>query len=284
MPDIMLSYRHSFHAGNFADVMKHVVLVALLRYMTRKESPLCYIDTHAGAGGYDLHGEHARRTAESEEGIGRIYLAGDAPSPVSAYLELVRSFNGTGELLRYPGSPWIAAELLRKNDRLMLCELHGSDYPQLKRMFGKDRRVHCHAEEGYKFCIGLVPPAERRGLVLMDPSYELANEYQTAMATLGKLYRRFATGTYALWYPLLAERRTGTLQRAVERLGLRDVLNLQLIVADHKSQPGMHGCGMILVNPPWTLRNDMELALPYLAGKLGRGVDSACRIELWSAE
>ncbi len=280
----MLSYRHSFHAGNFADVMKHVVLIALLRYITRKEAPFCYIDTHAGAGHYDLRGEHAQQTAESEAGIGRIQTAGDAPAPVARYLDIVRRYAGSAGHFGYPGSPWIAAQLMRKQDRLMLCELHGSDFPQLRQLFKSDRRVHCYAEDGYRFCTGFVPPAERRGLILIDPSYELKNEYSVAVATLGRLHRRFATGVYALWYPLLADRNSAALKRTIDRLGIRDVLNLELIVANRNSEAGMYGCGMILVNPPWTLRNDMELALPYLAEKLGRTVDSSYRIELWSAE
>jgi 23S rRNA (adenine2030-N6)-methyltransferase len=280
----MLSYRHSFHAGNFADVLKHVVLVALLRYMTRKESPFCYVDTHAGAGSYDLRGEHAQKTAESELGIGRIITATDAPAPVSRYLELVRSFNQSTGTASYPGSPWIAAKLMRKHDRLMLCELHGSDYSQLRQLFKSDRRVHCYAEDGYRFSTGLVPPVERRGLILMDPSYELRTEYATSTAALGKLYRRFATGVYALWYPLLAERNSTALQRSVDRLGIRDVLNLELTVADRSTQSGMYGCGMVLVNPPWTLRNEMDLALPYLAAKLGRDGKGEFLIEAWASE
>jgi 23S rRNA (adenine2030-N6)-methyltransferase len=280
----MLSYRHSFHAGNFADVLKHVVLVALLRYMTRKESPFCYVDTHAGAGSYDLRGEHAQKTAESELGIGRIITATDAPAPVSRYLELVRSFNQSTGTASYPGSPWIAAKLMRKHDRLMLCELHGSDYSQLRQLFKSDRRVHCYAEDGYRFSTGLVPPVERRGLILMDPSYELKTEYATSTAALGKLYRRFATGVYALWYPLLAERNSTALQRSVDRLGIRDVLNLELTVADRSTQSGMYGCGMVLVNPPWTLRNEMDLALPYLAAKLGRDGKGEFLIEAWASE
>ena len=166
----------------------------------------------------------------------------------------------------------------------MLCELHGSDFSQLRQLFKSDRRVHCYAEDGYRFSTGLVPPAERRGLILMDPSYELKNEYAVAAATLGKLHRRFATGVYALWYPLLAERNSAMLKRSIERLGIPDVLNLELLVANRNAQAGMYGCGMLLVNPPWTLRNEMELALPYLADKLGRDGKGEFRIEVWAGE
>lgn len=280
----MLSYRHAYHAGNFADVMKHVVLTALLKYMTRKDSPLCYIDTHAGAGGYDLQAEYSRKTLESSFGIEKLRDSKEAPEPVCDYLELVRQFNSGGELTKYPGSPWIAAQLLRPQDRLMLCELHGSDLPPLEQMFRRDRRVHCYAEDSYRFSIGLVPPTERRGLVLIDPSYELSDEFETAVATIGKLYRRFATGTYALWYPILELHRTETLRQQIDDLKIRNVLHLSLTIADRQSLPGMYGCAVIVVNPPWTLKDTMEVALPYLASKLGRNDAASYLVEQWVGE
>jgi 23S rRNA (adenine2030-N6)-methyltransferase len=280
----MLSYRHGYHAGNFADVMKHVVLTAILRYMTRKEAPLCYIDTHAGAGTYDLKSAHATKNRESDSGIGRLWHSTDAPEPVSAYLELMHRYDKGEEPRHYPGSPWIAAELLRPQDRLMLCELHGSDFLLLQQAFRKDRRVHCYAEDGYRFGKSLLPPAERRGLVLMDPSYELANEYDTAMTSLISLQRRFTAGTYALWYPVLDERRTGYFRQALERSSMRDVLNLELKVASRRSLPGMYGCGIVVVNPPWTLSEDMQRTLPWLAEMLGRDDAASASVEQWVEE
>ena len=280
----MLSYRHAYHAGNFADVMKHVVLTALLRYMTRKDAPVCYIDTHAGAGGYDLQAEYARKTSESDMGIGRLWGASDAPEPVAVYLDLVHRFNPGDAPVRYPGSPWFAAEVLREQDRLMLCELHGSDFPLLQKLFQKDRRVRCYPDNGYQFSIGLVPPIERRGLILMDPSFELKDEYATALATIRSLHRRFATGTYALWYPILDERRTAMLKREIDQTRIRDVMNIDLTIADRHSLPGMYGCGMLVINPPWTLREDMELALPYLISKLALNGKGAFHIERWADE
>jgi 23S rRNA (adenine2030-N6)-methyltransferase len=203
---------------------------------------------------------------------------------VSAYLELVHRFNKTGELLRYPGSPWIAAELLRAQDRLMLCELHGSDFALLEQTFKSDRRIHCFAEDGYRFSKGLVPPAERRGVILVDPAYELEGEYDSATATLNALHHRFATGMYALWYPVLDERRTRRIRQAVEKSPMRDVLNLELIVADRKRFTGMYGCGMIIVNPPWTLRKDMEPALRWLVAKLGRDDAAISSVVQWVEE
>jgi len=167
---------------------------------------------------------------------------------------------------------------------LALCEMHSTDYPLLKKAFAKDRRVHCYLEDGYRFSAGLVPPIERRGLILIDPSYELSNEYQTAIATLGKLYRQFSTGTYVLWYPILDERRTASLRRRIESLPIRNVLHLALRIADRKSLPGMYGSGIIVVNPPWTLRGAMETALPFLAAELGTSSKPTFEIEQWIKE
>lgn len=280
----MLSYRHVFHAGNFADVMKHVVLASMLRYLTRKDAPLCYIDTHAGAGRYDLRSDHAQKNRESASGIARVRDATDPPEAVARYLELVHRIGGEAEQTHYPGSPLIAASMLRPQDRLMLCELHSSDFPALQQVFRKDRRVHCFNEDGYRFCKGLLPPAERRGLVLMDPSYEIAKEYDTAIEAVIALHKRFSTGTYALWYPVLDSRRTTALRIAVQKSSMRDVLNLELHVADRKSVPGMYGCGMMVVNPPWTLREEMEQAMPWLALVLGRDSAAGSSVDQWVEE
>jgi 23S rRNA (adenine2030-N6)-methyltransferase len=280
----MLSYRHAYHAGNFADVMKHVVLTALLKYMTQKEAGLCYIDTHAGAGAYNLRSDYALKTGESVLGISKLWGRKDVPAAVADYLALVHQFNSAPNLTKYPGSPWFAATLLRPQDRLILCELHSSDFPLLRKMFARDRRVHCHAEDGYRFSAGLVPPIQRRGLVLMDPSYELAHEYETAIAAIGKLHLKFSTGTYALWYPILDERQTVSLRRQIEKLPIRNVLHLALRIADKKSQPGMLGSGIIVINPPWTLRATMEGALPFLAAELRTSDQATFEIEQWVEE
>lgn len=280
----MLSYRHAFHAGNFADVFKHVVLTALLTYLVRKSAPLCFIDTHAGAGVYDLGSDYARKTAESDLGIAKLWHSPNAPQAVAAYLDIVRRLNPDGELARYPGSPWIAAQILRPQDRLVLCELHGSDYPLLKSRFSGDRRVHCHAEDGYRFSAGLVPPIEKRGLVLIDPSYELQGEYEAALRTIFTLYRRFRTGSYALWYPLLDERRSAILRRQFEESGLRDVLHVAFSVADRRSMPGMYGCGVVVINPPWTLRETMADTLPFLVDTLGMSGAASFAIDQWVEE
>ncbi|MDH4125264.1 MAG: 23S rRNA (adenine(2030)-N(6))-methyltransferase RlmJ [Gammaproteobacteria bacterium] len=280
----MLSYRHAYHAGNFADVMKHVVLTSILTYLVRKDAALCYLDTHAGAGAYDLRSDKARKTGESGLGIEKIIDANGAPTCIANYLQLVRGFNTAGVLDRYPGSPWFAAQLLRQQDRLVLCELHNSDFPLLEQLFAKDKRVHCHAVDGYRFSLGLIPPIERRGLVLIDPAYELADETMTAFKTLAKLHRRFAGGTFSLWYPILDEHQGFALRQQFEASQMRDVLHLALRIADRNSLPGMYGSGMIIVNPPWTLRAEMQIALPWLVSQLGVNSRAGCEIEQWVEE
>jgi len=280
----MLSYRHAFHAGNFADVVKHVVLTALLDYQTRKAAALCYVDTHAGAGCYPLQSAYALKTGESRAGIGRLRDADDAPEAVQRYLDVLQRYNRGGEIAVYPGSPAIAASLLRPQDRLMLCELHSSDYELLQELFRNDGRVHCFREDGFRFGTGLLPPRERRGLVFMDPSYELRDEYDTAITALGRLYRRFATGIFALWYPILDERRTALLRRHVTALDISDVLHLVLRIAHRSSNPGMYGCGVIVINPPWTLRRGMESALPWLASRLAVDDGATGLVEQWVDE
>jgi 23S rRNA (adenine2030-N6)-methyltransferase len=280
----VLSYQHAYHAGNFADVMKHVVLTAILEYMTRKESKLCYIDTHAGAGSYDLGSAQARKTGESADGVARIWDADDAPANVASYLALVHGFNRSGKLVRYPGSPAIAAELLRRTDRLVLCEMHKAELAQLEKLFRTDRRVYCHGENSYRFGLGLVPPIERRGLVLMDPSFELADEYDTAVQAIVDMHTRFRTGTYALWYPLLNKHRSNSLREQLVASGIRDVLHLALNIAAPRPNSGMYGSAMIVINPPWTLARDMQEALPWLAGKLGMPGENGWDVAQWVDE
>ncbi|HNP34210.1 MAG TPA: 23S rRNA (adenine(2030)-N(6))-methyltransferase RlmJ [Woeseiaceae bacterium] len=280
----MLSYRHAYHAGNFADVMKHVVLTAILRYLAKKDAALCYVDTHAGAGMYKLDSTYARKNAEHNEGIARLWQATDAPAPVADYLGLVRRLNIGSELKLYPGSPWFAAQILRPADRMMLCELHGSDISLLETQFATDRRAHCYQENGYQFAQSLLPPRERRGLIFMDPSYELRGEYETAVSSIAAMHRRFATGVYALWYPVLNEHQPGTIEKLFAETGVRKVLHLALRVAARSPQSGMYGCGVIVINPPWTLREEMSLALPWLAEALALDASASFLVEQWADE
>lgn len=270
----MLSYRHSFHAGNFADVLKHLVLVQTLHHLTQKEKPLLYLDTHAGAGGYLLSSEHAGKTLEFEDGIGRLWGRGDLPQGLEEYLALVRRFNGAGPLQRYPGSPWFAQQLLRQQDRMVLRELHPSDFALLQQTFRGDRRCRVEREDGFQACLALLPPAERRGLVLLDPPYEMKEDYQRVVDTLLAAHRRFATGTYAIWYPVVERYRIERMEKALLASGIRRVLLLELGVLPDSPGRGMTASGMIVVNPPWSLAAAMAPLLDYLAAHLadnGRG-------------
>jgi 23S rRNA (adenine2030-N6)-methyltransferase len=268
----VLSYRHSFHAGNFADVLKHLVQLRILRYLLQKEKPLFYLDTHAGAGGYQLGAAHASKAQEFENGIARLWQRDDLPPEVADYVALVRRFNGgQRKLQRYPGSPWFAQQLLRASDRMALHELHPADFGQLQKAFAADRRCRVRAEDGFQACLALLPPAERRALVLIDPPYELKEDYQRVVDTLLGAHQRFATGSYALWYPVVERRRIDRLEKALAASGIRRILLLELgIAADHPGH-GMTASGMILVNPPFSLATEMAPVLDYLARTLGAG-------------
>ncbi len=264
----MLSYRHAFHAGNHADVIKHAVLVQILRYMLQKDKPICYFDTHAGAGFYDLTTAEANKTAEYHRGIELLWHARTLPLALDDYRECVKAACGS-HLTAYPGSPWFAQHVLRPQDRLVLCELHPADRKQLEQTFGLSKNVQCYAEDGWQKSLALIPPPERRGLVLIDPSYELKDEYGKVVEHVKQLYRKFATGVYAIWYPIADPERAEFLLRRMRSSGIRRVVQLELgITRDHR-QPGMTGSGMIVINPPWNLAEVMAPALDYFARQLG---------------
>lgn len=265
----MLSYRHSFHAGNFADVLKHTVLVQILRYLCQKDKPFCYLDTHAGPGGYLLNSDFALKNREFDNGITQLWQREDLPACIGDYVQQVKAFNGAEMLNHYPGSPWFAKSLLRKTDRLCLFELHPTEQRELDKAFKQDRRTVIHHEDGLKFSLGLLPPKERRGLIFIDPSYELKSDYEDVVETLVKMHKRFATGTYALWYPVVSRRRNDSLERAIQKSGLTNVHLYELGILEDSENPGMTACGMIVINPPWTLAADMAESLPWLAAHLG---------------
>ncbi|HEU4620564.1 MAG TPA: 23S rRNA (adenine(2030)-N(6))-methyltransferase RlmJ [Gammaproteobacteria bacterium] len=267
----MLSYQHAYHAGNHADILKHVVLLSALAQLTAKEKPLRYIETHAGAGGYDLRSPAAQKNREYLEGIGRLWTAGDAPAPVARLVDLVRRYNGGRERLeRYPGSPWLARELLREDDALFLFELHPAEHRSLVQKLAADPRVRVLHANGLEGAIGLVPPPGRRGLVFVDPSYEIKDEPAQVLDALVKMHRRFATGTYAIWYPVIERRAVQRLEQAARRTGIGPIDLYELGVAPEARGRGLTGSGMLVANPPWKLREEMEAALPWLARTLGR--------------
>lgn len=280
----MLSYRHAFHAGNFADVLKHLVLMLILEHLVKKDKPFCCVDTHAGPGTYQLTGEYAQKNREFDNGIGRLWQRSDLPGPVAQYVSIVKQFNDSHELTHYPGSPVFARRRLREHDRLFLYELHSTEIELLKSFMGKDKRVKIVHGDGFKECIGLFPPIQRRGLVLMDPSYEIKSDYREVIDTLIKLHRRFASGVYAVWYPVVERRRINSLERTIEGSGIKNVQLYELGIRADRAESGMTANGMIVVNPPWTLRSEMETVLPYLARTLGEHDEGFYRIRELAGE
>ncbi|MCP5268928.1 MAG: 23S rRNA (adenine(2030)-N(6))-methyltransferase RlmJ [Zoogloeaceae bacterium] len=266
----MLSYRHAFHAGNHADVLKHLVLVQLVDYMAQKDKSFWVIDTHAGAGLYALDVGHATKLAEHEGGISRLWQRDDLPPAVAAYVDQVRPLNPKGELTAYPGSPWIVWQMLRSEDRLRLFELHGTDVKLLADNFhAAGRRVMVTQGDGLAGLKALLPPPPRRALALIDPSYELAADYRNVVKTLEASLERFPTGTYAVWYPILAKPEAKALPEKLKALAAKSWLNVTLSV---RKQPpgvfGMPGSGMFIINPPWTLEKTLSETMPWLTKAL----------------
>jgi 23S rRNA (adenine2030-N6)-methyltransferase len=274
----MLSYLHGYHAGNHADALKHTVLTAALARLVAKDKPLRYIDTHAGAGGYDLRAAAAQKNREHEGGVGKVWTADGAPPAVSRWLGLARRYNGEGALRRYPGSPWLAAQLLRASDDLFLFELHPVEHRALKKMVDGDRRVKLQREDGLTACIGLVPPPAKRALVLIDPSYELRDEHRSVIDAVVKLHKRFATGTIAIWYPVIERRWVERYERALRAAGIGAFATYELCVARERRGGGLTGSGMFVVNPPWQLADELEAALPWLVERLA--VDDGAEFRL----
>ena len=267
----MLSYRHAYHAGSHADVLKHCVVLELLSYFNRKDKPWHYIDTHAGGGCYALESERAGKTAEHEEGIARIWGRTDLPAPLAAYREAVAQFNPHGRLVFYPGSPALAMTMARPQDRLRLFELHPADFEALERTFaGETERVQCRKADGFAGLKSLLPPLSRRALVLIDPSYEIKDDYRKVVDCVKDAMRRFPTGTYAIWYPLLARSEARNLPTRLADLGAQSWLDLRLAVRrPPRDGFGMFGSGMFIINPPWVLPERLETMMPWLVNVLG---------------
>ncbi|EGT0656359.1 23S rRNA (adenine(2030)-N(6))-methyltransferase RlmJ [Proteus mirabilis] len=260
----MLSYRHSFHAGNHADVLKHIVQTLIIESLKEKEKPFLYLDTHAGAGRYQLTNAHATRTGEYLEGIARLWQQEEVPELILPYLEAVGSLNTSDELRYYPGSPLLAAKLLREQDLLMLTELHPTDFPLLRTEFSRDKRVRVCREDGFGQLKSKLPPASRRGFALIDPPYELKQDYSAVVKGIVEGYKRFATGTYAIWYPVVHRQQIKRMLKELEATSIRKILQIELAVKPDSDQLGMTASGMIVINPPWKLASQMASILPWL--------------------
>jgi 23S rRNA (adenine2030-N6)-methyltransferase len=291
----MLSYRHAFHAGNHADVLKHVVTIQLLRYLNQKDTSYMYIDTHAGAGVYTLDAGYAAKNAEYESGISRLWERKDLPEPLADYVKLIKALNPSGKMRYYPGSPYCADKTMRDQDRLRLFELHPSESKILHDNFRKveahaaaqgerpsarGKRVMIQKTDGFAGLKALLPPPSRRGLILVDPPYEDKGDYRRVKAMLEDALLRFATGTYAVWYPVLQRMESRQLPDKLKRLKANSWLNVTLsIAAPLPDGFGLHSSGMFVINPPWTLEPMLRELMPYLVAHLGSDAGAGFTLE-----
>ncbi|MBD8066529.1 23S rRNA (adenine(2030)-N(6))-methyltransferase RlmJ [Devosia sp. PTR5] len=272
-----MNYRHAFHAGNFADVVKHTILSRILAYLMRKDAPFRVIDTHAGVGLYDLRGDEAGRTGEWQEGIARLIdakLASPVAEVVEPYLSAVRAQNQDGRLRYYPGSPMITRHMMRPQDRLMALELHPSDAWALRKNFTDDFQVRVTTLDGWAAMGTHLPPKEKRGLVVVDPPFEEKGEFTRMAQSLEKAHARWPGGIYAYWYPIKEPREVDAYIKALKASGIPKILRIELSIDRPTTPPRLHGTGMIVVNPPYVLEAEMRTLLPALAELLsdhGRG-------------
>jgi len=283
-----MNYRHAFHAGGFADVIKHIVLVRILTYFQEKPAPFRVIDTHAGAGLYDLTSEEARRGGEWLTGIARLMQArfSDKALPLlTPYLEIVRAFNNPpGELKAYPGSPLIARALLRPQDRLTACEVESGTRKRLIDALRRDTQARVVDLDGWTALPAFVPPNERRGLVLIDPSFEAKDEFERLADGFSEAFAKWPTGSYLLWYPVKSRRITDGLARHVAGVAATGMpagkcLRLEFSVAPQEAGGGLASTGLLIVNPPWTLSTELKTILPELEKPLGQGGAGRFRLE-----
>jgi 23S rRNA (adenine2030-N6)-methyltransferase len=295
-----MNYRHAFHAGNFADVVKHAVLVRMLVHLRRKPAAFRVIDTHAGTGRYDLAGPEAARSGEWREGIGRLYgtpIAEPARELLAPYLDAVAALNPAGSpgaLSAYPGSPALVRAFLRPQDRLVACELEPNAAAALTRYLHRDRRSKAVAIDGWTALNAYVPPPERRGLVLIDPPFEDAGDFQRLAHALAAAHRKWASGSYLVWYPIKERKAPDAMVRQLERSGIAKILRLELDVAAPARRPDPTGdaavpgalaaCGLIVINPPWMLAAELQTLLPALATVLSGGTGGAHRVDWLTSE
>jgi 23S rRNA (adenine2030-N6)-methyltransferase len=277
-----VNYQHAFHAGNFADVHKHAVLARILDYLKRKPAAFRVIDTHAGAGRYDLHGPEPTRSGEWRDGIGKVWRA-RLPDAVQAllapYLDVVQNLNPGGTLRVYPGSPLLALALIRPQDRLIACELEPRAAALLKGVL-RDRRAAVLAIDGWTALGAYVPPKERRGVILVDPPFEDTADFSRLSSALAAAHRKWPTGIYVLWYPIKEREAPDALARRLRKLAMPGVLRCEITMGPPRADAGLVGSGLIVINPPFKLDADLKVLLPALAEAFAAG--AACRID-WLA-
>jgi len=265
-----MNYRHAFHAGNHADVFKHVVLLGLIEALKRKDTPFLVLDTHAGRGRYALHDNPARKTGEADAGVARVLGARTDSVAIKRYQEALRQCNPDGGLRIYPGSPMLSAMALRADDRLVCYESQPDEARALAALFARDHRVHVQHGDGYAAIKALLPPKPRRGLVFIDPPYETQEaEFGAVLAALGEGLQRWPQGIFAVWFPIKQRRNLQRFLRAVAKLPAQDILLAELLIRPDDSPLRLNGSGMLLLNPPWKLDVEIAAALPQLAVELG---------------
>ena len=277
-----MNYRHAYHAGNFADVVKHAVLCRVLVHLCEKPAAFRVIDTHAGAGRYDLAGSEAGRTQEWRDGIGRLMgaeLAEPVRTLLAPYLDAVAALNPGGGLATYPGSPALAQALLRRQDRLIACELEPHAAASLEKNLRGDNRCKAIAIDGWTALTAYVPPIERRGLVMIDPPFEQPDEFTALAQGLVAAHRKWPTGIYLLWYPIKDQVAVAAFAKQLARQGIAKMLRVELILPTAGPDLGLRGSGLIVVNPPWTLHDELKVLLPALAKLMSRGAPGAVTLD-----
>ena len=276
-----MNYRHAFHAGNFADVVKHAVVARIVEHLKRKDAAFRVIDTHAGVGLYDLSADEAERTGEWRDGIGRVRAAA-MPAEIAAllapWLDVVSAVNGGGPLLAYPGSPMLVRRLMRRQDRLTLVELHPLDAGALGHLFAGDFQVKVAELDGWLALKAFVPPKERRGLVLVDPAYEVAGELDRLAGGLIEAHRRWSTGSYVGWYPIKDVAAVDALHARLTASPIGKLLAVDLMIRAPAGIGPLPGAGLLVVNPPWTLADELDRLMPWLAETLAQGPGHAFRV------
>jgi len=278
----MLSYRHAFHAGNHADVLKHFILSTVLNYYNQKDKPYWVIDTHAGAGMYQLNSEFANINEEHNDGIKRLINLKNKSEAIAHYLSCINAFNVNNEINFYPGSPKISEYFLRKDDKLRLFELHPSDYKILLENFdGNSRQTKVEMKNGFDAIKACLPPPTKRGIVLIDPPYEVKEDYDHVVSCISDSLKRFATGTYMVWYPLLQRPEPLTMIQKISRLNFTDWVDVRLTVTrPNENGYGMYGSGMFIINPPWSLPEILKENMPLITSSLA--IDDSAHFNLES--
>lgn len=279
-----MNYRHIYHAGNFCDVFKHVLLISLVKYLLRKDKPFCYLDTHAGIGRYDLQHKNAQKTQEFKEGIFKLLQSNTTQLPklISEYLHMVKMGNNEqdGENLRYyPGSPALVRKLLRPNDRMVLTELHPDDVLLLRQIFLHDKQVAVHHLDGYQALKAFLPPKESRGLVLIDPPFEKTDEFSQITKQLQLAITRWRTGIYAAWYPIKDIKEVNRFYGSLKNSGIREILCCEIHLPSLDSNTTLNACGMVVIHPPWQWKEEIKLVLPVLCDSLSKPATGNCSIK-----